>query len=185
MLIAAGRELFFRTGVNGSGVGDIAAAAGVPKGSFYNYFQTKETFVSEVLADYWRDIESRLAPVLLEPETDPLERIVRFFDLLTEEHGRFDFRFGCLIGNLALELAQASDDVRDSLEEIIARWRGLLLIPLVEAKQRGLLSSSVAPEEAATLLIESWEGAAIHGKVFRSALPYERFRKTLLRGLTA
>jgi TetR/AcrR family transcriptional repressor of nem operon len=38
-------------GFNGCGVQDITAAAEIPKGSFYNYFASKEDF-AQILEEY-------------------------------------------------------------------------------------------------------------------------------------
>ena len=52
-LLDAGVEIFHRCGFNGCGVQEITEAAGVPKGSFYNHFASKEALGAAVLDRYW------------------------------------------------------------------------------------------------------------------------------------
>jgi TetR/AcrR family transcriptional repressor of nem operon len=183
-LIAAGRDLFYRHGFNGCGVQDITAAAGVPKGSFYGYFDTKEAFVVDVVEDFWSEIERTHGPLLYDAPVKPLDRIAAYFKALTAEHERFDFRFGCLIGNLSMELSQSSEKIRLTLATIVARWQAAIAQCLREAQMRSELDPASLPEEIAALLIEAWEGAALRGKVERGPSPYLRFEKYVLRRLT-
>src|SRR5882757_6117862 len=84
-LLAAGRELVHARGFAASGVKDITDAAGVPKGSFYAYFASKEAFAAAILEHYWADIEMRLLPIL-DGDGSTQERITRFFHALADEH---------------------------------------------------------------------------------------------------
>ena len=49
-ILEAGLEVMFLNGYNGTGVKDIVEAAGIPKGSFYNYFESKEDFALQATA---------------------------------------------------------------------------------------------------------------------------------------
>ncbi|MCV7409586.1 TetR family transcriptional regulator [Mycobacterium florentinum] len=174
-LLAAGLELIHARGFAASGVKDITDAAGVPKGSFYAYFSSKEAFAAAILEHYWSDIEARLLPIL---DADELaqRRITRFFHALADEHESSEFLLGCLVGNLSLELAGSSEPVRAELVRILQRW-DTALTACVRSGQNGSgdIREDVDPAELASLLIESWEGAALRGKVTRSRDPYERF----------
>ena len=113
-LLAAGLDLVHARGFAASGVKDITDAAGVPKGSFYAYFASKEAFAAAILEHYWADIETRLLPIL-DADGSAQERITRFFHALADEHEAGDFLLGCLVGNLSLELGGSSEPVRTSL----------------------------------------------------------------------
>jgi TetR/AcrR family transcriptional regulator, transcriptional repressor for nem operon len=171
-LLAAGLGLVHARGFAASGVKDITDAAGVPKGSFYAYFPSKEAFAAAILEHYWSDIETRLLPIL---EADGLtqERIVRFFHALADEHEGGDFLLGCLVGNLSLELSGSSEPVRTELVRILDRWAAALAACV--RRDSDDRDGDLDAEELASRLIEAWEGAALRGKVTRSRLPYDRF----------
>jgi TetR/AcrR family transcriptional regulator, transcriptional repressor for nem operon len=174
-LLEAGLALVHAHGFAASGVKDITDAAGVPKGSFYAYFPSKEVFAAAILEHYWSDIEMRLLP-LLAADGLAQERITRFFHALADEHEAGDFLLGCLVGNLSLELGGSSEPVRAELVHVLDRW-GEALTACVRSGQRGSgdIRVDLDAAELAALLIEAWEGAALRGKVTRSRTPYERF----------
>jgi TetR/AcrR family transcriptional repressor of nem operon len=180
-LLAAGLDLVHAHGFAASGVKDITDAAGVPKGSFYAYFSSKEAFAGAILEHYWADIEARLLP-LLATDDPSQQRIARFFHALADEHEAGDFLLGCLIGNLSLELGGTSAPVRAELVRILDRWSEALTT-CVRSGQDGDIRGDVDAAELAELLIESWEGAALRGKVTRSRTPYDRFETVTVPAL--
>ncbi|MBV8790229.1 MAG: TetR family transcriptional regulator C-terminal domain-containing protein [Mycobacterium sp.] len=182
-LLAAGLDLVHAHGFAASGVKDITDAAGVPKGSFYAYFPSKEAFAAAILERYWADIEERLLPIL-EADGAAQERIARFFHALADEHEAGDFLLGCLIGNMSLELGGTSEPVRTELVSILDRW-GAALAACVLDGQRGSggVRKDLDASELASQLIEAWEGAALRGKVTRSRTPYDRFESGTVAAL--
>ena len=170
-LLAAGLELIHLRGFAASGVKDITDAAGVPKGSFYAYFPSKEAFASAILDAYWVDIETRLVPIL-GGDGSPQERITRFFHALADDHEAGNFLLGCLIGNVSLELSSSSEPIRAQLISILERWGSALAD---ECLRSGDLRDGLDADEIASRLIEAWEGAALRGKMIRSRIPYDRF----------
>ena len=55
-LLSAGLETLQRRGFNATSVEDITKAAGVPKGSFYNHFESKEALLDAVFRETWTDL---------------------------------------------------------------------------------------------------------------------------------
>jgi TetR/AcrR family transcriptional repressor of nem operon len=182
-LLAAGLDLVHARGFAASGVKDITDAAGVPKGSFYAYFPSKEAFAAAILEHYWADIEERLLPIL-DADGAAQGRITRFFHALADEHEAGDFLLGCLIGNMSLELGGTSEPVRTELVSILDRW-GAALAACVSDGQRssGGVREDLDAGELASQLIEAWEGAALRGKVTRSRTPYDRFESGTVAAL--
>jgi TetR/AcrR family transcriptional repressor of nem operon len=99
-LLDAGLALLHRNGFNAAGVKDLVDAAGVPKGSFYAYFSSKEQYACALVTEYWERIERAHASVLNDESIEPIQRLVAFFRALTDDHAGRDFVVGCLIGNL-------------------------------------------------------------------------------------
>jgi TetR/AcrR family transcriptional repressor of nem operon len=181
-LLSAGLELVHGRGFAASGVKDITDSAGVPKGSFYAYFASKEAFATAILEHYWTDIERRLLPIL-EAKGSTRQRITGFFHALADEHEAGDFLLGCLIGNLSLELGGSSDAVREQLTAILDRWDAALTACVRAGQGSDGVRADLDAEELAASLIESWEGAALRGKVTRSRAPYDRFEAVTVPAL--
>jgi TetR/AcrR family transcriptional regulator, transcriptional repressor for nem operon len=182
-LLDAGLELMHARGFAASGVKDITDAAGVPKGSFYAYFPSKEAFGAAILEHYWSDIEARLLPIL-DGDKSAQDRITRFFHALADDHEAGDFLLGCLVGNLSLELGGSSEPVRAELVRILDGWNAALTA-CVRSGQGGAgdVRDDLDAAELASLLIEAWEGAALRGKVIRSRGPYDRFEAVMVPAL--
>jgi TetR/AcrR family transcriptional repressor of nem operon len=177
-LLAAGLDLVHARGFAASGVKEITDSAGVPKGSFYAYFPSKEAFAEAILENYWADIETRLLPIL-GGDGSTQERITRFFHAMADEHGAGDFLLGCLIGNLSLELSSSSELIRAEVASILDRWAAAL----AECLRAGAIRADPDAIELASRLIEAWEGAALRGKVSRSRVPYDRFEAVTVPAL--
>jgi TetR/AcrR family transcriptional repressor of nem operon len=182
-LLEAGLDLVHARGFAASGVKDITDTAGVPKGSFYAYFPSKEAFAAAILEYYWSDIEKRLVPIL-DADGSAQQRITRFFHALADEHEARDFLLGCLIGNLSLELGGSSEPARDELVRILDRWDEALTACVRSGQGRsGDIRADLDAAELAALLIEAWEGAALRGKVTRSRGPYDRLEAVTIPAL--
>ena len=182
-LLEAGLNLVHTRGFAASGVKDITDAAGVPKGSFYAYFPSKEALSAAILEHYWSDIEARLLPIL-DADGSAQERITRFFHALADEHEAGDFLLGCLIGNLSLELGGFSEPARAELVRILDRWNEALTACLRSGQgDAGGIRADLDAVELAALLVEAWEGAALRGKVTRSRVPYDRLEAVTIPAL--
>lgn len=179
-LIARGQQLVHRQGFNATGVQDITAAASVPKGSFYNYFKTKEEFGVEILGSFWSAIEDAHIASLSDPTHPPLARISRFFHDLSDSHETWGFELGCMIGNLALEVAGQSETTRWKVSQLLRRWETPIVACLREAQQSGDLAEERDPQAIAAVLVEAYEGAVMRAKIERSRAPYTRFEEFLL-----
>jgi TetR/AcrR family transcriptional regulator, transcriptional repressor for nem operon len=170
-LLEAGARLIHERGYNGAGVKEIVDAAGVPKGSFYGYFDSKEALLLAVVEHYWEDVQARHGALLDDASRPPRERIAAFFAAMSSDHEARDFALGCLLGSMALETSNSSEPARASLTGLFAQWEERLAAVLAEA---GLA------RELAPVLIEAWEGAAMRGKVAQDRQPYERFERVTL-----
>src|SRR4029079_18820416 len=120
-IVDAGVKVLIEKGFNGSGVQDITDAAQVPKGSFYNHFESKEALGAAALDQYWQLIERGLE-VLSNEKIPPLERLRLYFQSLADLMQSWDYYRGCMVGNFSAELADHSRLIRDRLAMMLAAW---------------------------------------------------------------
>ncbi|MEU9318301.1 TetR family transcriptional regulator C-terminal domain-containing protein [Streptomyces sp. NPDC048295] len=171
-LIEAAVDYFHEHGFNGSGIKDITDAAGTPKGSFYNHFDSKEAMAVEVMNRY---ADSRQMGMLADESVPPVERMRKHFDYLAADLERFDYARGCMFGNFGAELSTQSSVIRDEVDTKLARWASLLAPVLKEARAAGSLKSDMDDPLLARFLVSSWEGVAMLAKVTRSRAPIDDF----------
>jgi TetR/AcrR family transcriptional repressor of nem operon len=179
-LLNQGVVFFMNQGYHGTGLQEILDAVNVPKGSFYNYFSSKEEFGAAVIQHYIEPFISRLSTHLQQSGSDALGAIRRYFDELIVELEENKFKGGCLLGSLMGEIGSTSDVCQQSLQSAIARYRDLLQSGLAQAQQQGLVRTDKTPEEMADLLINTWQGALLRMQIEKSSAPVKQCCHDLL-----
>jgi TetR/AcrR family transcriptional repressor of nem operon len=171
-VIAAAVEQFHRRGYQASGVKDITDAAGLPKGSFYNYFASKEEMALEALQRYGAGRElSRLSDQTL----PPLTRVKAHFEFLRDDAIRAGVDHGCMFGNFAAEAPAESPALRAAVGEGFNRWIEALTGALRDAVSLGELPADRDIDLLARSLLRAWEGALLHAKLLDDRAPMDEF----------
>ncbi|MDT3720242.1 TetR family transcriptional regulator C-terminal domain-containing protein [Pseudomonas oryzihabitans] len=178
-----GLKALLANGYDGVGLGPILAEAGVPKGSFYHFFPSKEAFTCAVLEAYSTHYRENLVALLNAPGQPPLQRLENYFAALEQELRGEQPLGGCLYGVMAQTLASRSPALRATLQRCFALWQANLRAVLREAEDAAALAPGVTADAAAAFLIEAYEGALLRMKVEDSFVPYERFKDYGLRRL--
>ena len=101
-------KLFTERGFNASSVQDIADAAGVPKGSFYNHFKSKEALAAESVTAYGQGSTDR--GILTDRAVPGLTRLKGHFDTLNDHFPRCNE--GCLVGKFMAEVSEDTPEIR-------------------------------------------------------------------------
>jgi len=179
-LVEAGRELLHERGFSATSVADIAAAAGAPKGSFYNHFESKDDFAGAILENYFEEVRAALAETLRDGRKPALARIRDYFLRLRKYVGEDNYARGCLIGNISAEVSAVSDATRTKLSHMTPAWTGGLAARLEEGRRDGSVRGDLAPADLAILLLDGWQGALLRAKVERSPAALDNFIEVLL-----
>lgn len=179
-LLTEGVNLLKRHGYHGTGLQEILDVVSIPKGSFYNYFGSKEDFGAEVIQHYTDPFMEQLKLHLTQSSSDALGAIRRYFEELILELEKNEFQGGCLLGNLMGEIGDTSDVCRKSLQSAVTRYRNLLQKGLSKAQQQGTVRSDKSAEEMADLLLNTWQGALLRMKIERSVIPIKQCCENLL-----
>jgi TetR/AcrR family transcriptional regulator, transcriptional repressor for nem operon len=182
-LLNAGLDTVHRCGFNGCSVQEIAQAAEVPKGSFYNHFESKERFGVEILNLYWQKMVNTNLPILSDRTLSPLERLKRHFSSLAEVVARSNYERGCLFGNLGAELSEQSYLVREQLSLLLANWQDAIAACIGEAQIAGEVSSNLDPSDLAAFVVNAWEGSVLRAKIDRNGSSFDRFNAAIFSRL--
>lgn len=178
-LLASGVALMTAQGFNATGIKEIVESQKpkMQKGSFYNYFDSKEDFTIQVIQYYMNEQAKTIRQYLENTQLSPRERINNFFETLIQHYTlNCQCQKGCLIGNLSQEIASNNDNIRqylyESSEKTIAQFHKIL----VEAQSIGELNSSRNPETLARFIWNSWEGAILRMKTTQSSKDLRLFK---------
>ncbi|GAA5082619.1 TetR/AcrR family transcriptional regulator [Nocardia iowensis] len=169
---------FLASGYHGTGIKQVLDKVGVPKGSFYNYFDSKESFGQAVIEHHSACVQRNLS-VAFAAAPDPVSGLRAFFGRLMDEFVEADFTGGCLIANLGGEL-EGSELLRESLSSAWRAWRDRVADQLRDAQRQGMIRDDIDATDLADLLLESWEGAVIRMKIDRTLEPLHKCLNRLL-----
>ncbi|MNZ10094.1 Transcriptional regulator AcuR [compost metagenome] len=182
-LIRCGMEILTEQGFMATGIDTVLKRVGVPKGSFYHYFDSKEAFGQAVLESYASYFARKLDRWLLDEEASPLQRLGNFVEDAKAGMARHQFCRGCLVGNLGQEVAILPESFRLQLEATLCSWQQRLARCLRAAQAAGELAAGADCDELAAFFWIGWEGAVQRARLTRDTIPLEVFIRGFLAGL--
>jgi TetR/AcrR family transcriptional regulator, transcriptional repressor for nem operon len=173
-ILSAGLETLHARGFNATGVQDITDAAGVPKGSFYNHFESKEALGVAVVQRYV-ELNSQRMQVLADPAVAPLARLRAYFEGLAAAIVELNCERSCLVGNFGAELANQSPQIRMATAAALDSWTEAIARVIREAQENGSLPATFAPPMLAGFILSAWQGALVRARVEQNRGPLDAF----------
>lgn len=172
-LLNAGIRVFMREGYEGGGITTILSEAGMPKGSFYNLFPSKEEFACATLDAYIETFQQLRNDTLLESTLTPRLRLLNWLNGHREYIERDPDTAGCLAGIIGQTISGNSETIRQKVSAFFSFWESDLINIFNDAQRAQTLSPVMSPESAAKLVINSYEGVMIRIRVEGSTYPYD------------
>jgi AcrR family transcriptional regulator len=163
-ILDAATELFYRDGINATGVEKLAAESSVSKRTLYQHFPSKTAVVEE----YLRGMEQVISDAVTQrSDGSPRERMLAAFDGNTAPHSTFR---GCPFHNAAVEAAGTMPGVHDIVrasKQGFADWLTDL------AEQAGAKN----PRQLGGQLAVLYEGAGALATSLNDREPWDRAKK--------
>lgn len=178
-ILEAGAEIIHEKGFNNTGINEVLKAAGVPKGSFYFYFQSKDDFGLALIDHYVLTLQSAYRKGGISGASSPDQRLFGVFDSLEQMMEQTGYRRGCPIGNLVQEMSDLSEAFREKLSGVFAQFENFLLACLEDGIRAGVFRKLSSPEETAGFILNSFEGTIMRAKLAKSGEPFRILRKNL------
>jgi TetR/AcrR family transcriptional repressor of nem operon len=169
-IISAAESLIELRGYSALGVAEICKTAGVPKGSFYYFFGSKEALALAVIDEHWA-AQRRDWARILRSDAEPLQRLRQLFEE-TEAGQRAGQKScgtvsGCLFGNLTLEMSNQTEAIRDRLQAIFDAQVEMVDSVIGEAVQREEVAVADT-REAARSVVAQLEGQVMFAKLYNN-----------------
>ncbi len=180
-LVQSGVEYFTEFGFASSGIDQILKKVSVPKGSFYHYFASKEAFGIAVIEEYSHYFAKKLDLPLLNETNKPLIRIVNFANDAKEGMTRYNFKRGCLIGNLEQEVGLLPESHRLQLLDTFEVWQQKMTCCLRLAQQENTIPASLDCTALANFFWMGWEGSIAKSKLTKNLTPIDTFIDVFLQ----
>lgn len=182
LILSKGARVMTRRGYHGTGVQEIVQAAGIPKGSFYHYFASKEEFALQALDYIYVPRLQRYQAALSNGAVAPRQRILGYYAELVAHFARKETpEYHCFIGSLSFEMAELCPPIARRLSEILARSVELLAYCLEQARSAGEIAPDCDCPATAEFISDAWEGALLRMKVSGSVAPLQVFLQQIGR----
>ncbi|MGI9554181.1 MAG: TetR/AcrR family transcriptional regulator [Thermodesulfobacteriota bacterium] len=169
-LINSAINLIGQRSYSSVGVQELCEHAGVKKGSFYHFFDSKKELTILSLDVMWKYYKENCLIPLVESDLSLEEK---FNSLLNTSYEMSisakecnGCMTGCPFGNLALELSTQEEDIRLKIEEVFSDWISCFEDLIKKSVERGELPENVNTHATAQSIIAYMEGLALIGKTF-------------------
>jgi TetR/AcrR family transcriptional regulator, transcriptional repressor for nem operon len=180
-ILNAAELLIEQRGYSALGVAEICKAAGVPKGSFYYFFESKEALALAVIDGHW-EVQRRTWEQILGSDARPsspleqqlfstsaLEQLRRLFEATEAElragQAGSGTVSGCLFGNLTLEMSNQTEVIRGRLQEIFDDQVDMVASVVARARERREVSVTDS-RQAARSIVAQLEGQIMFAKLY-------------------
>lgn len=149
-IINTGSELIRQKGYHHVGINEILKACGVPKGSFYNFFDSKEDFVAQSLVAYGERSKAYIASFMEDSSKSPLERLKAMYAQFIEANTQEGCKAGCLVANLSLEIGGTNEYLAQVSNEQFQQN----LTPIIQCIEEGQKKGEITQQFSAAYLAE-------------------------------
>ncbi|UXH76079.1 TetR/AcrR family transcriptional regulator [Roseateles amylovorans] len=172
-ILAVGQRIMAGKGFSGVGINEILSEAGVPKGSFYHYFKSKDAFGEALLARYFETYLAEIDQIMSQPGLTMAQRLMNYFDSWQQNQSFSECQGKCLAVKLGAEVADLSESMRLAMkhgtDQIITR--------LAYAVEAGVAEGSLKVDAPAAVVAENlyqlWLGASVMVKIVRQTGPFD------------
>jgi TetR/AcrR family transcriptional repressor of nem operon len=178
-ILEAGKELFNRQGYHGTGLKEILDACKVPKGSFYNYFESKEQFAVAVLEYHHQQEDEKWSSRIDEVSGNLLDKFHTAIEIFIAEYEEDPLATGCLLTNLMGEVGNASDSFRETIRSSCDQVIECIEEDYLLAQAEGSMRNDIPARQLAQLFWDSWQGALLRTKVEASTAPLREVSDSL------
>lgn len=172
-ILDTAKDIILAKGFSAAGLNEILSAAGVPKGSFYHYFKSKEQFGDALLENYFDDYLQMLEHLLKDDSSSNSSRLLKFFQTWLDTQSSDATTDKCLIVKLSAEVTDLSEAMRITLkngtDSVIARLTNCVQ----EGIRKGEFPANLDANTVTAEIYYMWVGATLLTKVGRTRAALE------------
>lgn len=173
-ILDAAQRIMAHKGFAAVGLNEVLKEAGVPKGSFYHWFSSRDAFGAALMESYFRDYLADMDRMFTEPNRSSAQRLMRYWQHWRETQSTDDCQGRCLAVKLGTEVADLSESMRKELETgttaIVDRLERVITAGVAD----GSLSIDDTARTTAEVLYDAWLGASVMAKIHRRPDPLDR-----------
>jgi TetR/AcrR family transcriptional regulator, transcriptional repressor for nem operon len=180
-ILCSAHGLIFKHGFKGVSMDDVARAAGLKKANLFHYYPTKEALGMAVFDAALTELQTKIRQMLESRNGDPIETVETMFDEACGGMKKSGCSGGCFVGNMAQELSDYNETMRQRVASHMQEWRRQWTGFLEEYQRKGYFRGDLDPERAASGLLCLFEGAMIFCKASKNVNALEDAKQMAVR----
>jgi TetR/AcrR family transcriptional repressor of nem operon len=175
-IIVSAAKLINKSGYHHVGINSILKELGIPKGSFYNYFESKEDLAVSIIGYHIQNTKKIFYKSTENQHS--IEGLKSFFTAYFDSFKDLDYCGGCPIGNLILELSDQSEKVRNELLKWIEFLENEIYQILCAESQ-----SSTDLKSLSSFIVSAFEGVIMKAKAEKNSKALDEFHHIIFEVL--
>jgi len=166
-LLQVAIDLIWNNSYGTVSVGDICERAGVNKGSFYHFFESKSDLAVAAYQEHWKETRPKF-DAIFSPQVPPLERIHNWCEFVyngqKEKLEKYGHVCGCPYASVGSEIATQDEQIRIKSEELMDCGRKYVESAIADAIRLGQVTE-IDPVKAARRVHSTFQGMLVEAKV--------------------
>lgn len=167
-ILDIGYDVLRKNGYHNVGVNQILKEAGIPKGSFYNFFESKEDFANKVVQRYGESNAGWMQGFFDESELSPIESLKSFYKFMIDTNEKDEFLSGCIVNNMSIEVGRINDTMATKANEQFIDWLIILANVISKGQELKEITTKFSALEIAEYLHAGFYGTFSRMKVTRN-----------------
>lgn len=172
VILDSAQPLIGAKGFSAVGLNEILQTAGVPKGSFYHYFSSKDAFGVVLLDTYFDNYVHGMQQLFSQPDLSRHNTLMRYWQAWIDNQTGCTDSGKCLAVKLGAEVSDLSEPMRLALQSGTSRTIEVLAEAIRGGVEDGSLAIEQSPEGLARRLYALWLGTSVMSKITRTAAPF-------------
>ena len=167
-ILDIGYDVFRKNGYHNVGINQILKESGIPKGSFYNFFKSKEDFANKVMERYGETNANSIQGFLDKSELTPIESLKSFYSFMIDINESDMFLSGCIINNMSIEVGRINELMASKANEQFIGWLTILASVISKGQESKEITKKYSALEIAEYLHSGFYGTFSRMKVTRN-----------------
>ncbi|WDE02183.1 TetR/AcrR family transcriptional regulator [Thalassomonas actiniarum] len=184
-LITAGINQLSIYGYHGTGIKQVLDEVKVPKGSFYNFFASKEAFVAELIKQYSDNLLAQLADYFQHQAKalTPLGKLKAINHLSMQKFADTEFQTSCLIATISADIDADNRLCQQALNQAVDDCLDVIASLFEQAQQCLEVRRDIPARQLAQLYWSAWQGALLRTRVIKDKQEAQQCMDVLLNTL--
>jgi len=175
-LLKKGQDQILSKGYDLSSIKDITTAAGLPKGSFYHYFDSKDEFALEAMNGFIESFNETIPDDQLTVST--LEKMI---DSRIDSITKINFARECYVSIMCHASKNEDEVFRTSVIGALGKSNEAMHTLIVALQKKKQINTGLKTAELLEFIDFAWRGARMKAKLLKSAAPLRIFKKYLVQ----